>query len=84
MAMLTTWMFTEEERLPYDLGWQKPNTETNLITLGAMIAELQLANPEAVPEGLSLRIGTLKDVYQLIDPITGKLANATCALAGLC
>lgn len=77
-------MITEQERLPYDLGWTKPTVETNLITLGAMIAELELANPEAVPEGLSLGTGTLRDVYQLLDPITGKLLNATCALAGLC
>lgn len=49
-----------------------------------MIAQLQLANPEAVPEGLTLGTGTLRDVYQLIDPLTGKVINATCALVGLC
>lgn len=33
------------ERLPYLEGWTAPTLETNLVTLGAMIAELQLASP---------------------------------------
>ena len=74
----------ENERLPYELGWTPPTTETNLATLGVMIAQLQAANPEALPEGLSLGEGTLRDVYELRDPITGKLLNATCLLAGIC
>jgi hypothetical protein len=49
-----------------------------------MIVQLLAANPEALPEGLSLGEGALKDVYALKDPITGKLINATCALLGLC
>lgn len=77
-------MISEEERLPYELGWKKPAVETNLVTLGAMITELQLANPDAVPEGLTLGAGTLKDVYNLIDPLTGQLLNLTCALLGQC
>lgn len=82
--ILTQWILLEEEKLPYHLGWQKPAAETNLVTLGAMVLQLQLANPEAVPEGLTLGTGTLKDVYSLIDPITGKAINETCALLGLC
>lgn len=58
--------------------------EVNLVTLGLMIAELQLANPDAVPEGLQLGEGTLKDVYNLIDPLTGQVLNLTCALLGQC
>lgn len=58
--------------------------ETNLVTLGLMISQLQLANPEAVPEGLTLGEGTLKDVLNLIDPITGQVLNLTCALLGQC
>lgn len=58
--------------------------ETNLVTLGLMISQLQLANPEAVPEGLTLGEGTLKDVLSLIDPITGQALNLTCALLGQC
>jgi hypothetical protein len=49
-----------------------------------MIVQLLAANPEALPEGLTLGEGSLKDVYNLIDPITGKLINSTCALAGIC
>lgn len=43
------------------------------MTLGAQITQLQLANPEALPEGLSLGEGTLRDVIELINPISGKL-----------
>lgn len=75
---------TEEERLPYDLGWEKPSIEVNLLTLGTMITQLQLANPDAASEAIQIVPGTLKDVYELKDPLTGKLINATCALAGLC
>lgn len=74
----------EKERLPYELGWTPPTTETNLATLGAMVLQLQAANPEALPEGLTLGEGALRDVYQLRNPITGKLENATCILANTC
>lgn len=58
--------------------------ETTLVTLGAMVAQLQAANPDAVPEGLSLGEGTLRDVYELRNPLTGVLENATCILANNC
>lgn len=74
----------EQEKLPFDLGWTKPDQETNLATLGAMVSLLQLANPGAVPEGLNLGTGTVRDVFNLIDPVTGKLTTVTCALLGLC
>lgn len=66
------------------MGWTKPAVEIDLVTLGLMIAQLQLANPDAVPEGLTLGEGTLKDVLNLIDPLTGQGLNLTCALLGLC
>ena len=49
-----------------------------------MILQLQAANPEALPEGLTLGEGALRDVYELRDPITGVLENATCLLANTC
>ena len=75
---------TEKERLPYELGWSPPTAETNLATLGAMTVQLQAANPEALPEGLTLGEGALRDVYELRDPITGLVVNATCILANDC
>lgn len=54
------------------------------MSLGAMVLQIEAANPEVLPEGLSLGAGTLKDVYELKDPITGKLLNATCLLANTC
>ena len=74
----------EKERLPYELGWTPPTGETNLPSLGAMIAKLELANPSVLAEGLSLGEGSLRDVLQLINPLTGKVANLTCALEGNC
>ena len=79
---MLTWI--ENERLPFEQGWTKSAVETNLVTLSLMITELQLANPDAVPEGLNLGEGTLKDVINLIDPLTGQGLNLTCALLGLC
>lgn len=58
--------------------------ETNLATLGSMTALLQLAKPEAVPEGLKLGTQSIKDVLNLLDPLTGKATTVTCALLGLC
>ena len=49
-----------------------------------MTLQLQTANPEALPEGLTLEEGALRDVLQQRDPITGKLENATCLLANTC
>lgn len=74
----------EKERLPYELGWTPPEGETNLPSLGAMITQLELANPDVVAEGLSLGEGSLRDVLSLINPLTGKVANLTCALEGSC
>lgn len=75
---------TEKERLPYELGWTPPKGETNLGSLGAMIAQLELANPSVLAEGLSLGEGSLRDVLALINPVTGDVANITCALVGGC
>jgi hypothetical protein len=49
-----------------------------------MITKLELANPSVLAEGLSLGEGSLRDVLQLINPLTGKVANLTCALEGNC
>lgn len=49
-----------------------------------MVVQLQAANPEALPEGLSLGEGALRDVYELREPITGKLENVTCILDNTC
>ena len=83
-SRLTVSVCAEDERLPYELGWSKPLLETNFATLGVIIAQMELANPHAVPEGLSLGEGTYRDVFQLINPLTGKLENSTCIKAGTC
>lgn len=66
--------FFEMERLPYELGWVKPEVTTSLLTLGAMILELNSATGEELPEGLTLvesTIGTvLKSALSGQDPVT--------------
>lgn len=51
----------EKERLPYELGWSKPVQQTTLLSLGAMIFELNAATGEPLPEGLILTQSTLKN-----------------------
>lgn len=48
--------FFEKERLPVDLGWRPSAQQVNLATLGTMIVELYLANPQAVPEGAAITV----------------------------
>lgn len=50
-----------------------------------MILQLYANSPEPLPEGLEvITVGGYKDALEGIDPVTGILANATCALAGSC
>ncbi|CZS89794.1 hypothetical protein WAI453_002840 [Rhynchosporium graminicola] len=63
----------EEERLPYNEGWRPTASETNLVTLGAMILQLIAANKEALPEGLEITTNTLKIAFGGYNPITGLL-----------
>ncbi|KUJ18430.1 Cloroperoxidase, partial [Mollisia scopiformis] len=44
----------EEERLPYEEGWRPTAEPTTLASLAAMIFELNIANGEELPEGLTL------------------------------
>ena len=67
----------QEERLPYNLGWRPSQRPITLDTLGQMVLELFAANPQAVPEGITITVDTVKDVFAGIDPLTGLLANAT-------
>lgn len=65
----------EEERLPYAEGWTKPTAPTTLVSLAAMIFELNIANGEELPEGLLLTESTLKAAYRGLDPVTGAVLN---------
>ncbi|PPJ50488.1 hypothetical protein CBER1_06739 [Cercospora berteroae] len=77
--------FFEQERLPYELGWTKPAVETNFATLGIMANNMLLTDPGEFGEQLPELTGDLvQDVFQLRDPVTGVLVNATCALLGRC
>lgn len=59
--------------------------ETNFATLGVMIAEIGASRPDQLLfNGLALTEGGLKDAWDLRDPVTGVLINATCAAAGTC
>jgi hypothetical protein len=65
----------EEERLPYLEGWRPPTTETKLATLTVMVAQLQQASGEALPESLLITTNTLQQAFGGYDPVTGLLAH---------
>ena len=65
----------EQEKLPYDLGWRRPTVPITLALLGKMSLQLSQNSPEPGPEGLLVTADTLKDVWEGLDPLTGKLAN---------
>jgi hypothetical protein len=65
----------EEEHLPCLEGWRPPTTETKLATLAVMVAQLQQASGEALPEGLLITTNTLQQAFGGYDPVTGLLAH---------
>jgi hypothetical protein len=74
----------EQEKLPYELGWQPPKTPTTLASLGAMALELNAASGEAVPEGVILGENSLRAVLIGLNAATGEIENnAVYALAKL-
>jgi len=66
-------IFFEQERLPYAEGWRPTASQTNLLTLGTMILELNAATGELLPEGLEITVGTVKAAFSGYNPITGLL-----------
>jgi hypothetical protein len=66
---------TEEERLPYAEGWRPPTTQTNLLTLGSLVLQLNAANGEILHEGLTFTTNTLKLAFGGYDPMTGLLVH---------
>ncbi|KAF8856471.1 hypothetical protein BDZ45DRAFT_745377 [Acephala macrosclerotiorum] len=73
----------EEERLPYEEGWRPTAEPTTLGSLAAMIFELNIANGEELPEGLTLTESTLKAALRGLDPITGKVLDPTLQTIGV-
>jgi len=74
----------EQEKLPYELGWQPPKTPTTLASLGAMALQLNAASGEAVPEGVILGENSLRAVLIGLNAATGEIENnAVYALAKL-
>jgi len=74
-------MLFEQEKLPYELGWEPSTLPVTLTTLGQMIMELVEANgADAIPEGLAVTASAYKDALEGFDPVTGILANLTSVL----
>ena len=65
----------EKETLPYNLGWRPTADPTTLASLAAMVIELNVANGEELPEGLTLSESTLKAALRGLDPVTGAVIN---------
>lgn len=59
--------------------------ETNLATLGIMANNMLATDPGEFGDQLPELSGDLiQDVFELRNPVTGVLVNATCALLGQC
>lgn len=67
----------EQERLPYELGWQPSTLPITLMTLGQMVLELYSVNGEAVPEGATVTANSYKDVFEGIAGVSEILGNLT-------
>ncbi|CAD0081980.1 unnamed protein product [Aureobasidium vineae] len=65
----------EQEKLPYELGWQPPKTTTTLASLGAMAIQLNAASGEQIPEGVILGENSLKAVLIGLNAATGEIEN---------
>lgn len=73
----------EQERLPYELGWTPPTTQTNFGTLAAMIGKLISATPNAtIPQGLLITANTVKIAFEGGNPVTGILPSALQGVIG--
>ncbi|KAI5208769.1 hypothetical protein AUEXF2481DRAFT_6342 [Aureobasidium subglaciale EXF-2481] len=74
----------EEEKLPYELGWQPPKVPTTLASLGAMVLQLNAESGETIPEGVILGENSLRAVLIGLNAATGEIENnALYALAKL-
>lgn len=70
----------EQEKLPYELGWRRPQQQITLLSLGNMVMQLYQASPQPGPEGVRVTADTLKDAFEGVNPVTGLLGNLTGAL----
>lgn len=75
LAWYSYWI--TNERLPTSMGWTVPTTESTLPTLAAMGAQLATSagSADLAPNGVRITVDTIKDVYELKDPITRLLAS---------
>lgn len=67
----------EQEKLPYELGWQPPTTPTTIASLVVMLAKILAATGETLPDGLILSQYSLKAAFLGLDAVTGDVENAT-------
>nr|POF06924.1 putative sterigmatocystin biosynthesis peroxidase stcc [Quercus suber] len=67
----------EQEKLPYNLGWRPSSDAVTLESLGAMILELDAANPNALPEGAKVLADSYKDLFEVIIGGSNVLNNLT-------
>jgi hypothetical protein len=74
-------MLFEQEKLPYELGWEPSTLPITLATLAQMgLALIEANGADAIPEGLSVTANSYKDALEGVDPVTGILANLTTLL----
>jgi len=73
-------MLFEQEKLPYALGWRPSASPITLTTLGQMVLKLFEANPQNLPEGLTITAMTYKDFFEGVGGFKNILGNATAVL----
>ncbi|EMC98499.1 hypothetical protein BAUCODRAFT_428193 [Baudoinia panamericana UAMH 10762] len=71
----------EQEKLPFELGWRPSAAPITLQSLGNMVFELFLANPQNVPEGLTITANSYKDAFEAVAGGSNILANLTDGLS---
>ncbi|KAF1919446.1 Peroxidase, family 2-domain-containing protein [Ampelomyces quisqualis] len=67
----------EQEKLPCELGWRPSAAPITLASIGVMVAELNGASPEPIPEGLEIFTDSYKDVLVAVVGGSRILANLT-------
>ncbi len=66
---------TEDEKLPYELGWTPPQEPTTLASLAVMVNSLLLATGEPLPEGLIISESAVANAFSGINVITGEATS---------
>ncbi|KMW67538.1 hypothetical protein BDDG_12174 [Blastomyces dermatitidis ATCC 18188] len=66
-------IFFEQERLPYDEGWERPSKQTNAVTLAPLVAKLMVAGGQIVPEAYAKVVAEAGADESMLCLVTNKI-----------